>query len=131
MPTYIQSFEDGNWCVNNEPRQIHAGQVVAFEQGWEADHFVKHGRAGLIGDFGDDAMAHKELERLVAENERLRAAAEAEQGSVDNQPEPEEKEVKDRETKAVPIEGMETSQPAAQLAAEAPKQHAHKGKKAK
>lgn len=124
MPTYIQSFEDGAWCVNNEPRQISAGQVVAFEQGWEAEHFIKLGRAGLIGEFGDEQQALAELERLVAANEAARKAAQQQEPAN----EPEGDEVKDRETKAVTAEGMEVSAPPDQPVAEAPKAKGKKGK---
>lgn len=115
MPTYIQSFEDAPWCVNNEPRQIQAGQVVAFDNDWEAAHFVKLERAGLIGDFGDEKQALAELERLVAANEAARQAAQHDQVP------PQEDDVKDRETKAVTADGMEVSAPAAPPEPEAQK----------
>lgn len=128
MPTFIQSFEDATWCVNNVSREIQAGQVVAFDHDWEAVHFVKLQRAGLIGDFTTEEQAQAELARLIAENESLRkAAADAEaatgpdnQGSAD---------VTDRETKAVTAADMEVSAPAEQPAVEQPKAHANHAKK--
>lgn len=74
MPFYIQSFEHNRWCVNNEPREIQAGQVVAFDQAHDADHFVKLERAALIGEFGTDEEAMIRLQHLVAEHEANIAA---------------------------------------------------------
>lgn len=96
MAFYVQSFESARWCVNNEPREIEAGQVVAFAYEFEAMHFVGLGRAGAIGEFDGDARALAELARLVA-------AAEAQQ-ATEEQP----SEAASAETKAVTGEGTET-----------------------
>lgn len=93
MATYIQSFENNRWCVNNEPREIQAGEVVAFELAYEAEHFTTLGRAGLIGEFGSDEEAMRHLEVIIAqaakqqEEEEARAAA-AEAAAVASNPDP-------------------------------------------
>jgi hypothetical protein len=98
MSTYIQSFEDNRWCVNNEPREVTSGEVVAFEQAHDAMHFVNLRRAGMIGEFNSDEEALAQLERLV-EAEAVRRAAEQSQQAP--------KEV--TETKVISNEGADVS----------------------